>query len=318
MRPEPISVLMPVRNGASTLTRAVTDLVAGLGPDDELLAVDDGSDDATPILLADWSRTDARIRVVSTRGLGLVGALNLGMGEARHEWIARADADDRYPLDRLALQRRALADDVALVTGDYRLTPPGGRSTYLACALGHPFVALSLINPQRVPHPGVVIRRSAVLAAGGYRDSDFPAEDLGLWLRLTSEGMFVGVGGCVVDWSMNPGSITHSRQLQQRSRTADLLRSWRPSLLGQVTDEAVERELALYRSASHAGERTLLLLRDLRAWQGRGTQIQGRARVVRDLLRHPASSSGAAWQLARDARHRRRERADLSPRSPSS
>ena len=306
-----VSTLMPIRDGASHVARAVADLVAVMGPDDELLAVDDGSADATPQILAEWSGRDPRIRVVTASGLGLVGALNLGISEASHEWIARADADDRYPRDRLTLQRGALTNDVALVTGDYRLIPSIGGATYLPCALGHPFVALSLINPQRIPHPGVVFSRDAVIAAGGYRKEDFPAEDLGLWLRLAAEGDFVGVPGVVVDWTMAPGSVSHSRQAEQRSATQRLLAAWRPALLDQVDDAAVSRELARYESSSHAQERTLLLIRDLRAWHQRGERLPGEAQILRSSARHPVSTLKAGWRLALEARQRRQARSEI-------
>ena len=226
-------------------------------------------------------------------------------------WIARADADDRYPRKRLALQRDVLAPHVALVTGDYRLIPANGESTYIPCALGHPFVALSLINPQRIPHPGVVFNRDAVIAAGGYRKEDFPAEDLGLWLRLAAEGDFVGVPGVVVDWTMAPGSVSHSRQGEQRSATQRLLADWRPALLAQIDAGAVGRELARYDSSSHARERALLLLRDIRAWHQRGEHLPGESEILKSSARHPVSTLRAGWSLSREARRRRHARSEL-------
>jgi hypothetical protein len=211
----------------------------------------------------------------------------------------------------MALQRAALDPDVALVTGDYRLITSIGGSTYLPCALGHPFVALSLINPQRIPHPGVVFSRDAVIAAGGYRKEDFPAEDLGLWLRLSAEGDFVGVPGVVVDWTMAPGSVSHSRQTEQRSATQRLLAAWRPALLGQVDDVAVSQELAMYESSSYARERALLLLRDLRAWHQRGERLPGEAEILKASARHPVSTLRAGWRLAREARQRRHARSEI-------
>ena len=311
MRPEPVSVLMPVRDGASHVARALSDLVAGMAPDDELLAVDDGSTDSTPQVLSEWANRDRRIRVVTTSGVGLVDALNLGIREASHDWIARADADDRYPRNRLTLQREALDPKVALVTGDYRLVPTQGAPTVLPCSLGHPFVALSLINPQRIPHPGVVFSRDAVVAAGGYRKEDFPAEDLGLWLRLSTEGDFVGVPGVVVDWTMASGSVSHSRQSEQRSATQRLLASWRPAWLDQVDDTAVSRELARYEASSQARERALLLLRDLRAWHQRGERLPGEQQILGSSVRHPVSTLRAAWRLSREARQRRHARSEI-------
>jgi len=311
MTPCSLSVVLAVRNGALTVGAALADLVTCLGEKDELLVIDDGSQDATPHVLTEWLDRDSRIRRLTTVGSGLVNALNLGIKEASHEWIARADADDRYSSDRLALQRQGINRDVVLVTGDYRLTSPNGPSTCVPCSLGPPFVALSLINPQRVPHPGVVFRRDAVIAAGGYRSEDFPAEDLGLLLRLSAEGDFVGVPGLIVDWTMTSGSISHSRQAEQRSATQKLLAAWRPALLNQVDDVAVSRELAGYEASSHARERALLLLRDLRAWHRRGEHLPGEGEILRASARHPLSTLRAGWRLSHEARLRRRARSEI-------
>lgn len=299
---------MPVRNGQATVGYTISDLLAGMQEQDELLIVDDGSQDATPSLAAEWARKDSRVRIFTTTGIGLVEALNLGVREATHGWIARADADDRYPRDRLTFQREAVSEGVALVTGDYRLCPLEGGSTYLTCALGHPFVVLSLINPQRIPHPGVVFRRDAVLEAGGYQAEDFPAEDLGLWIRLSRVGQFVGVPSCIVDWSLTPDSVTHTRQTEQRRRTSELLSTFCPSVLSEVNETSIREELARYASSSHAVERTLLLLRDLRAWQQRGVHIPGFSALIRELAQHPVRSVSAGWRLRRDARSRRQWR----------
>lgn len=311
MRPGPVSVLMPVRNGASTVGLALADVVVGMAPGDELLIVDDGSEDSTPDVVGNWLMRDSRLRMVTTPGIGLVNALNLGIREASHSWLARADADDRYPRDRLTLQRNARGEDIALVTGDYRLVPRGGWTTYLPCALGHPFVGLSLINPQRLPHPGVMLRRDAVLAVGGYRIEDFPAEDLGLWLRLSTVGKFVGVPGVVVDWTMATGSVSHSRQSEQRSTTRRLLEPWRPGLLEQVDEDAVRQELARYESSSYAMERSWLLVRDLRAWHQRGADVPGLRAVAQHLVRHPVAALSAGRRLRREASQRRRARSNL-------
>lgn len=304
----PVSVLLPVRNAANTVGLAMSDLVTGMSPEDELLVVDDGSGDETSQILNGWEESDSRVRVITTSGIGLVKALNLGIVEATHDWLARADADDRYPINRLLSQKGAVAEEVALVTGDYLLSPPRGPSTYLPCALGHPFVALSLINPQRIPHPGVVFRRDAVQFAGGYRLEDFPAEDLGLWLRLSQTGKFVGVATCIVDWTMAPGSVTHTRQAEQRARTSELLAGYQPGFLREITDAAVREELARYEISSRSRERAVLLARDYQGWRQRGVPLGGMSEVLKWLGRHPVASASAAWGLRQDARSRRRGR----------
>lgn len=308
MTSEPISLLLPVRNGAMTVGLALEDLAAGLDPNDEILVVDDGSEDETSQVLSRWSQRDQRIRILRTVGIGLVGALNLGIREARHGWIARADSDDRYPRDRLLGQRKAFHDDVVLVTGDYRLVSASADTTLIACALGHPFVAAGLIHPQRIPHPGVTYRRDAVLDVGGYRREDFPAEDLALWMRLCNVGKLVGIPAVVVDWTLNPASVSHTRQKQQRAKTAELLTGFAPACLQGLTSESVEQELLRYSAAPLGDQRALLLLRDLWAWGRRGYPVHHFGPLLKHFASRPLGTLAAGWELTSSTQQRRSQR----------
>jgi glycosyltransferase involved in cell wall biosynthesis len=89
-----VSVLLPVRNGARWLNKAVESVLAQTLSDLELLAVDDGSTDATPEILAGFAARDSRVRLLRQRGVGLVAALNAGLAMARAPITARLDADD--------------------------------------------------------------------------------------------------------------------------------------------------------------------------------------------------------------------------------
>jgi hypothetical protein len=311
-RDEPLTVLMPVRNGASTVGKALGDLIAGMSPNDEILIVDDGSDDGTASVISSFR--DPRLRLITTPGLGLVGALNLGLKEASHRWIARADADDRYPRARLSAQRDARQEGVVLVTGDYNFITGGRPIGSMPCALTHPFVIASLIHPQRVPHPGVLLNRDAIQNVGGYRDDDFPAEDLSLWLRLAYVGDFVGVPNIVLDWTMSVGSITHSHQMAQREKTSQLLAASFPiqSLAG-VSPDDVQRELQSQRGTEMAAVRAVLLTRDLRALAARGVAGPAYKEARRELAAHPIGTAQALAQLAREKRRRDRLRRDMQP-----
>lgn len=312
-RKEPLTVLLPVRDAQTSVGFALCDLIAGVRPSDEILVVDDGSIDSTPQVLGRLRSLHPQIRVVRTTGVGLVGALNLGLREAGNRWIARADADDRYPANRLEVQRSAIRSDVVLIAGDYRQVSQGRLIGEIPCALGHPFVSMSLVNPQRIPHPGVMFDREAVLAAGGYRKEDFPAEDLGLWLRLAHDGQLVGVPHVVVNWSMSPKSISQSHQGAQRAKTAELLERMLPALgLSQMTRLDVATELARYASASRPGERRVLLARDVRSARGLGVDQSVYRAVVRAVQSHPASSTLALGRLAAEQARRRRLRRGFS------
>ena len=93
-----LSVVMPVRNGATYLELAVRSILEQTFADFEFIIIDDGSSDQTPMLLSSLAKSDARIRLLRTSGEGIVVALNAGIRAARGALIARMDADDiAYP-----------------------------------------------------------------------------------------------------------------------------------------------------------------------------------------------------------------------------
>lgn len=295
----PISVLMPVRNGQRTIRVALESIVVSMGAGDEILVIDDGSDDDTANVLREFRRCEPRLRVIRTSGVGLVGALNMGLREVSHRWVARADADDIYPPGRLLVQRQAVAAGVVLVSGDYLITSAGRVLGNIPGALTHPFVAASLVHPQRIPHPGVLMDREAVLSVGAYRHDDFPAEDLGLWLRLARAGKFVGVPWVTVFWEMRGQSVTHSHQRSQRCKVAELLKTHYPAaLIRDIDCNSLQDELEAYQKARMATARRVLLARDLFSMRAHGVDRVICWAGVSALTRTPLRAAWATGTLA--------------------
>lgn len=116
----PLTIVVPVYNERRGLPPTVERLRAVLGnlPEgSEILLVDDGSTDGTTDLLR---RLDAPgitvLRHVRNRGYG--AALKTGIESANTEWIAIADADGTYPLERIPeFLRRADEGQLDMVIG---------------------------------------------------------------------------------------------------------------------------------------------------------------------------------------------------------
>ena len=61
--PPHVSIILPVRNEESNIDAVLTSLLAQDYPAFDLTVIDDGSTDATPDLLADWSARDPRLHI---------------------------------------------------------------------------------------------------------------------------------------------------------------------------------------------------------------------------------------------------------------
>jgi len=217
-----VSVLLPVRDGAEHLGEAIESLEAQTLTDFEVLAVDDGSTDATPELLAEWAGRDARIRVITQRPRGIVAALEAARAMARAPYLARMDADDVCAPTRLAEQLALMeADSTVVACGcgvEYfpaEAVRDGARryEAWLNEAVTPEEIERQLFVECPLAHPTFFLRAAAVGAAGGYRDEGWP-EDYDLLLRLWAEGgRLAQVSETLLSWREGPErhSRTHPR-----------------------------------------------------------------------------------------------------------
>lgn len=195
-----VSVLMPVRDAATTLRQALGSIRRQRGVDWECVVVDDGSRDGSHACLEHAAALDARIRVVYQAPTGIVAALNHGLTLCRGEYVARMDADDIMHRDRLHLQATCLDrnPDLAGVGAHVRIFPRPerrtGRSEYeawlnsLATAAD---VSRDAFVECPLAHPSLMLRRE-VLTRHVYRERGWP-EDYDLILRLLADGERLGV-----------------------------------------------------------------------------------------------------------------------------
>src|SRR5262249_4873031 len=92
-----VSVVMPVRDGAALLPRAIESVRAQTFDRWELLVTDAGSADGTAKLLATYAAADPRVRVFThSTARGVSAARNSAIREARARWVAYLDHDDEY------------------------------------------------------------------------------------------------------------------------------------------------------------------------------------------------------------------------------
>jgi glycosyltransferase involved in cell wall biosynthesis len=239
-----ISVVIPAFNAASTLAGCVTSIGSLESGDVEIIIVNDASTDDTQLVANEMGeRYSAHVleHVINT---GVVYSRNDGLKAASGHYILFLDADDQLCAGALdALRHGFYDDDVVGVAGRFRAVDQEGNNLDIGTwsteqlrpvlrragkmvdsALGMTGEALltRLVSP---PPGGVLLRRSAVDAIGGFDPRVKRSEDLDLLVRLTAVGRLVAVDAIV---------LNYRRQGSQRSastRRRQFGRLWTVSML---------------------------------------------------------------------------------------
>jgi glycosyltransferase involved in cell wall biosynthesis len=235
--PPEISVLLPVRDGAATLSAALDSTLSSVGPALELLCVDDGSRDDTPRLLAEAARRDPRVRVLRRPARGIVPALCDALAEARGRFVARMDADDEMHPERLAAQRALLEarPDVALAGCLVESFRDGGLregfrlyDAWSNACVSPEEIAREAFVDCPIAHPTWLLERTTLESLGGWRDPGW-AEDLDLFYRLLAKGLRAAkVPRVLHRWRDHDGRLTRTDPRYGREALARAKAHWLP------------------------------------------------------------------------------------------
>lgn len=185
----------------------------------QIIAMDDGSTDDSGNLLDRYAQGDHCIEVHHRPNCGLVPTLNAGIDLCRSEFIARMDADDIALPHRLELQLHHMLshpNTLAMGSAIAYLGPAGLTGVRSHPPLSATAVANSLLKANCISHPTVMLRRSALMAVGGYRQAYTHAEDYDLWLRLRERGNLENVADVLLQYRIHDGQIS-ARQLRTQA-----------------------------------------------------------------------------------------------------
>ena len=191
-----ISVVMPLRNAATTLVETLDSIQSQTLHNIEVIMIDDFSEDDTRLIAEAICNRDQRFRCIQATQRGLVPALNQGIQEAKGPLIARMDGDDIMLPSRLEKQWELLEQQpsAGVVSCGVRSFSDGEigegyqlYDTWLNSLVSHEAIYKARYIESPLAHPTAVVRRSTLESIGGYRDMGWP-EDYDLWLRLVGAG----------------------------------------------------------------------------------------------------------------------------------
>ncbi len=183
-----VSIVIPTYNRASTVCNAVESALAQSYPFCQVIVVDDGSEDNTVSLLAQYA---GRITLIRQKNRGRSAARNTGLTQVKGEYVVFLDSDDTLMPNMVEGHLAAMicSPSAALITGLAWMTDLYGQLVVPKVLMGAPlekptFLSLILGNVPLI-HT-ILVRRDAVVAVGGFDETLAVSEDWDLWLRIVS------------------------------------------------------------------------------------------------------------------------------------
>lgn len=209
-----VSVIMTIYNAGPYLKEAIDSIVVQTFGDWELIAIENGSSDESPAILAGYA--DKRIRVFALpENIGRTPALRYAFEQAQGEYIAVLDADDVSHPERLKKQAAYLDQHLEVglvgswaeqineqseVIGEYRPSTDG-QELNESLGWSNPFV-----------HSSIMYRAGLARRTGGYPENYIYAQDYALILNMAKEAKVALLSEPFCQWRILKTSITRSRK----------------------------------------------------------------------------------------------------------
>lgn len=234
MTPIEVSIIVPVYNCETYLAELLDSLRSQVGVSFEIIAVNDGSTDSSPEMLADTARNESRLVIINQANQGLSAARNAGIARATGQWIAFVDGDDWLApnaLQRWLTQAKEQSLDLLIGNG-YRFTTDPAVQTAAPLLHKQPWGEvldgqqwiMRSVEQDEWPHFAwlQLIRREVIIENQLAFIRDMVHEDI-LWTTQLAR-VARRVGFCqqpFYGYRTNPESITNSPSPQALQRRAN-------------------------------------------------------------------------------------------------
>lgn len=227
--PQPrVQVLIPTHNAARWFEQALSSITSdGLA---EIIVIDDGSEPSQRDAVEEICKRHPGVRFIAGPRRGLIPTLNFGLSIVTAPYVGRMDADDISLPGRIGLQMDFLdrhPEAVMAGTQIQHIDENGAPLKRISYPQSHAEIYRELMAGRNlIQHPSVLMRRDAVLQAGGYDTRIDCAEDYDLWLRLGRLGELRNLPEVLLSWRRHTSQISTTGNLKQKySRDLALLRA---------------------------------------------------------------------------------------------
>lgn len=212
-----VSVIIPTRNRAELLTRALNSALRQTYPNFEIIIIDDASEDHTGAVVQSFK--DERLRyILLKKNMGAAAARNAGIEQAEGEYVAFLDSDDQWLPEKLAHQVAAMDNLNSRVGIVYCMTERiYGSRHYL---IPSPDIKRRgdlyrnmVLGYYNVPTPAALVRKECFDRCGVFDPHLAALEEWDMWLRISKYFLFEFIEKTLVFSYFTPQSLSTDRLL---------------------------------------------------------------------------------------------------------
>jgi len=207
-----VSVLLPVYNSEKYIAETLWSLFEQTFSDFEVLVLNEYGSSKEGLEVVKMFEDD-RIRIIQNKEkLGLADSLNLGMREAKGEYLARIDGDDLARNDRFALQVKFLDKNRAYGLVGSLQHHFGVNTDYIHdVPKEHKDILAGLIYDCLVCHSTIMMRKKAFIDNDLFYDKAKQAEDYELWTRACKKFKFYNIPEILGEYRVGEDNITKGK-----------------------------------------------------------------------------------------------------------
>jgi glycosyltransferase involved in cell wall biosynthesis len=188
-----ISVVIPTKNRAQRLIKAIASAQKQIDVSLEILIVDDASTDGTESAVRPLAEADLRIKYFRhPQSVGGGAARNTGIENATGNLIAFLDDDDEWRENKLKVQLKLLKSETLAVaaSSSFLLSRPGKKERLTK--ITPPSERQQLLKSNHLGGASVcLVWKKILIGVGGLDPSLRSCQDWDLWLKLHKKGLIV-------------------------------------------------------------------------------------------------------------------------------
>ena len=212
-----VSVVIPLYNSENTIIKVLESVLSQTAIKQilEVIVIDDGSSDSSAVLVEKFiqERSTKLIRLIKKENGGVSSARNLGIKEARGEFVALLDSDDLWLPNKIERQLQVINDNPHIVfmgsayylgseMTPVKLTLPWKKTDKLFNA------TLSDIYFKHFPTtPSVIFRTSAIHTVGFFNESQKYGEDINYFQKFCINYNYYYLPECLVHVAFNKAYV---------------------------------------------------------------------------------------------------------------